>query len=161
MRSELKRLQRQLNITMVVVTHDQLEALALADTVAVMQQGKLAQLGTPRQVYAQPDSEFVARFMGMDNVVAASEVPTAVDSLCLGERSGVRAYAWRPNSVVIGTGPHQGKIAGASYLGDAVELLIDSPLGAIKAQAAADAPWEAGDSVNFDLPLDRAVALSK
>ncbi len=149
MRSELKRLQRQLNITMVVVTHDQLEALALADTVAVMHAGQLAQLGTPQQVYTQPASEFVARFMGMDNVVAASALGL----------SSAKAFAWRPNAVVLGRGQHQGTVIGASYLGDAMELLIDSIFGPIKAQAAADAAWRVGQQIAFDLPLERGVAL--
>jgi iron(III) transport system ATP-binding protein len=69
MRSELKRLQRQIGITTVYVTHDQSEALALSDTIAVLSRGKIAQIGTPRDIYGRPASEFVARFMGGTNLL--------------------------------------------------------------------------------------------
>ncbi len=64
MRRELKRLHRQLGATMVYVTHDQAEALALGDRLAVMHQGRLQQVGTPREVYEQPANLHVARFVG-------------------------------------------------------------------------------------------------
>ena len=64
MRSELKRLQRELQQTMVYVTHDQTEAMSLADRIAVMDQGVLQQFGTPDEVYNAPRNVFVARFMG-------------------------------------------------------------------------------------------------
>ncbi|MFI5710875.1 ABC transporter ATP-binding protein [Kribbella sp. NPDC051620] len=63
-RTFLKKLQRDLGITTVFVTHDQAEALALADRIAVMQSGKLRQLGTPREVFARPTNTFVANFIG-------------------------------------------------------------------------------------------------
>ncbi len=67
MQVELKRLQRKLGITFVYVTHDQEEALSMSDRVAVMNAGRVQQLGTPRQIYEQPNSLFVARFIGEIN----------------------------------------------------------------------------------------------
>jgi len=64
MRSELKHIQRELQQTMVYVTHDQTEAMSLADRIAVMHQGLLQQVGTPAEVYRHPANTFVARFMG-------------------------------------------------------------------------------------------------
>jgi multiple sugar transport system ATP-binding protein len=64
MRSELKRLQRELGTTTIFVTHDQVEAMSMADRIAVMHQGVLQQIGTPQEVYNQPKSLFVAGFMG-------------------------------------------------------------------------------------------------
>lgn len=69
MRRELKRLQRELNITMVFVTHDQEEALVLSDRIAVMEEGALAQLDTPARLYQNPVSPSVARFLGVDELV--------------------------------------------------------------------------------------------
>jgi multiple sugar transport system ATP-binding protein len=63
-RTFLKKLQKDLGITTVFVTHDQAEALALADRIAVMQNGKLRQLGSPREVFARPSNTFVANFIG-------------------------------------------------------------------------------------------------
>jgi iron(III) transport system ATP-binding protein len=69
MRSEIRALQRRLGITSVYVTHDQEEAFSIADEVALMNQGKLIQLGTPRDLYRQPADRFVAEFVGLSNVV--------------------------------------------------------------------------------------------
>jgi spermidine/putrescine transport system ATP-binding protein len=75
MQMELKRLQRRLGITFIYVTHDQKEALSMSDRVVVMDQGRVQQLGTPRQIYEQPNSLFVARFIGeinhLDGVIVA------------------------------------------------------------------------------------------
>jgi iron(III) transport system ATP-binding protein len=69
MRFELKRLQRELKITTVYVTHDQSEALALSHQIAVMNAGRIQQLGTPREIYERPQSQFVADFVGTTNFV--------------------------------------------------------------------------------------------
>ena len=69
MRFELKRLQRELKITTVYVTHDQSEALALSHEIAVMNEGRIEQIGTPRDIYERPASRFVADFVGNTNVL--------------------------------------------------------------------------------------------
>ena len=69
MRFELKRLQRELGITGVYVTHDQVEALAMSNRVAVMRDGKIEQIGKPRDVYENPNSRFVADFIGTSNFI--------------------------------------------------------------------------------------------
>ena len=79
MRTELKQLQRRTGITFVYVTHDQAEALALSDQVAVIHGGRLQQYGTPQEVYARPANRVVADFMGLVNLVAAKV--TAPDTI--------------------------------------------------------------------------------
>lgn len=71
MQIELKRLQRELNITTILVTHEQDEALSLSDRVVVMDEGKIAQLGTPREIYEEPNSLYVAKFVGEINLLPA------------------------------------------------------------------------------------------
>jgi len=83
MRSELKRLQAQLNQTVVMVTHDQLEAMTLADEIAVMDGGRLQQYGTPEEIYNHPANTFVANFVG---------TPTMNSLRCTVERSGSRLF---------------------------------------------------------------------
>ena len=72
MQLELKSLQRQLGITFVFVTHDQGEALSMADRVAIFNQGRIEQLATPRELYTRPQTSFVARFVGSANVVCGA-----------------------------------------------------------------------------------------
>ncbi len=81
---ELPQILRALNQTVIYVTHDQEEAFSIADRVAVMNEGRLIQVGTPEDIYADPASTFVARFLGLDNLVRAQPVadedPTQVDT---------------------------------------------------------------------------------
>src|SRR5574337_1006717 len=67
LRAELRRLQRQVGITAIYVTHDQEEALALADTVVLMDQGTIVQTGTPQEIYLRPSTAFAAEFLGVSN----------------------------------------------------------------------------------------------
>lgn len=69
MQLELKRLQREMNITFIYVTHDQEEALTMSDTVVVMNGGKVQQIGTPEDIYNEPKNAFVADFIGDSNIV--------------------------------------------------------------------------------------------
>lgn len=164
MRSELARLQRELGITMIYVTHDQAEALALADRIAVMRAGKIEQLAPPQDIYEAPVSRFVAEFVGFENSFAleggalhgpAGSVPFAATVAAYG-------LAWRPGAVVLGSGPYRGRVIGASYMGETVDYLLATPLGELRAETPAAAPRvAAGDEVAFDLPLDRAVRLAR
>ena len=83
MQVELKRLQRELNITTILVTHEQDEALSLSDRVVVMNEGEIAQIGTPREIYEEPSSLYVARFIGDINLLPATiEKKNIGNNLC-------------------------------------------------------------------------------
>jgi iron(III) transport system ATP-binding protein len=82
MRTELKRLQRELSLTTVYVTHDQAEALALSHEIAVMNEGRVVQVGTPRQIYETPTNQFVADFVGSTNFIGGT-VTSIEDGRCL------------------------------------------------------------------------------
>ena len=69
LRFELKRLQRELGITSIYVTHDQIEALSLSSNIAVMRAGEVVQLGKPRDIYENPQNKFVAEFIGTSNFI--------------------------------------------------------------------------------------------
>lgn len=73
LRNELRLLQKELNIPIIMVTHDQEEAMAVSDRIVLMNEGKIEQIGTPEQLYFQPKSEFVANFIGSVNTVSFSE----------------------------------------------------------------------------------------
>ena len=100
MRTELQRVQKETGVTMVFVTHDQSEALALADRIVLMREGKIEQLGSPEEIYNRPVSGFAADFMGFETILPDN-------------RGG--GLAWRPSAVVLGSELHQGEIRGASF----------------------------------------------
>lgn len=77
MRAELSRLQNQLGITMIYVTHDQIEALSLSSRIIIMNEGNIEQIGTPEEIYHSPETSFVAKFMGFDNSIHGKV--TAID----------------------------------------------------------------------------------
>jgi len=87
MQLELKRLQRETNITFVLVTHDQEEAMAMGDQVAVFSEGRIVQVGAPYDVYAAPTTRFVADFIGEANVLTATATAGRLHILGLGELS--------------------------------------------------------------------------
>ena len=109
MRTELKALQRQFRQTMVYVTHDQLEAMTMADRIAVMDHGRLQQVGTPLEVYNAPVNTFVARFLGSPgmNLLPGRVVEGQIDLGPLGRvplpgpASGEVTYGFRPEEVTL------------------------------------------------------------
>jgi putative spermidine/putrescine transport system ATP-binding protein len=118
MQEELKNLHRQLGITFIFVTHDQNEALSMADRVALFNAGQVVQVGTPQQIYREPDSRFVADFVGSSNVLP----PEFVASLC-GER---RWASLRPESIYLAqSGGRPARVVAASYLGGSTRLALD------------------------------------
>jgi len=150
-------------VTMVFVTHDQSEALALADRIVLMKDGKIEQLGTPDELYAQPRTAFAADFMGFENIFSVEDtnLVSALGRLPLGFEASSQMLAWRPAGVTVGSGPHQGRVLASSFAGDHREYVLDTPLGQIKA----DAPIETdevglGDVLAFDLPQATARPLA-
>ncbi|MFT4150656.1 MAG: ABC transporter ATP-binding protein [Paracoccaceae bacterium] len=117
MQDELKALQKRLGITFVFVTHDQHEALSMADSLAVFNEGKIAQIGTPEDVYARPQTRFVADFVGSSNVLppdvtAALGGPTQWASL-------------RPESVRLAPSGPSGTVRAVRYLGAGSRVVLD------------------------------------
>ncbi|MFW2589522.1 ABC transporter ATP-binding protein [Sagittula sp. SSi028] len=164
MRTELQRVQKETGITMVFVTHDQAEALALADRIVLMKDGRIEQLGTPADLYARPDSAFAADFMGFENIFALEGDTLVSDHgrLAVGYGSEAPYLAWRPDAITVGAGPHDGRVAACSFAGGHREYVIDSPLGQIKADAPIAVPQVAlGERIAFDLPQETARELMR
>ncbi len=121
MREELKKIQEELNITVVFVTHDQEEAMALSHRIVVMNKGVIEQIGTPTQIYDHPASRFVASFIGEMNFIP--------------EREG-RTMAVRPEDVVVTkgevSGQRRGQVRTVMVLGHYVEVNVESDGRVIK-----------------------------
>jgi putative spermidine/putrescine transport system ATP-binding protein len=126
LRDEIRRIQRELDITTMFVTHDQEEALAVADRVAVMRAGSIEQIGTPEQLYREPASAFVAEFVGTSNRVRAEVVdgrvrlPGCRELDAVGSPEDGAVWAWvRPEDVVFTDDPHAvaGTVESVSFRG--------------------------------------------
>lgn len=150
MRSELRRLQKEVGVTTIYVTHDQSEALALSDRIAVMNNGAIAQIGTPQQVYHQPVNAFVATFVGRSNLFrgkllerdaidGSARIETALGPmLCRAPPNAAsgampEAALVRPEHVVLtaaaGAGEpilnrFRGRVLYTAFLGEAVERVV-------------------------------------
>ncbi len=152
-RQEIRELQQQLKLTVLYVTHDQSEALAVSDQIIVMDGGRIAQQGTPRELYRQPAGRFMADFIGDANLVegelvadangalrfAAAGVAVPVQSA--GLRAGAATLALRPHRLRL-VPPNEALLHGsckrADYLGSHLEVLLDSPWGELLLFADAD-----------------------
>ena len=141
LRGELNKLLRALGITAIYVTHDQSEAMELGDRIVVMQKGKIAQVGTPREIYFGPTSRFVAEFIGAANII---EAPIENANLVLrGGRQPIEAHAGLTNAVAMirpetigiveaDRAPLSGVIDSISFIGDRQRMIVsgvsDKPL---------------------------------
>ncbi|PZM16080.1 ABC transporter ATP-binding protein [Rhizobium tubonense] len=166
MRTELQRVQKETGVTMIFVTHDQVEALALADRIIVMLNGGIEQIGTPEDIYNRPISAFVADFVGFENVFAleGGKLKTTNGPVTLSEPtpSDTAGLAWRPRAVTLGSGPFQGTVRGTSFAGNTREYLLDTALGPIKAEVdAALGAHAMGSTLLFDLPVASAAPLKR
>jgi iron(III) transport system ATP-binding protein len=160
MRFELKRLQRELKITTVYVTHDQAEALALSHRIAVMHEGRIAQIGGPRDIYERPVNGFVADFVGNTNfidgqVVSVSGSPGAEGSTCL-----VRTEIG--DVVVSSSQPVQpDQRVSLSVRPEDVELTEVRPSGGNVWEARVDQKVFLGEAIDFQVKVGGRTLLSR
>jgi len=180
MREELKRLQRKLGITTIYVTHDQDEAMALSDRIAVMNLGRVVEVGKPDELYRRPRSFFVATFIGRSNVVECRTTEVRGEEAvleCTGVKlvatvadnstrlsPGDRVYAvFRPHSARLDPLPQKtnelsGSVLLVSYAGEHVEVRLESPIGRLLVYLPPDSRVSVGDRVRFYLSWDDVLA---
>jgi spermidine/putrescine transport system ATP-binding protein len=153
MQIELKRIQTEIGLTFVHVTHDQEEAMTMADTIAVMDGGRIEQLGAPAELYELPASTFVANFLGQSNLLRATVRGGAGDMVAVDvrgnrlvvprERAGVTAgevlIGVRPEKITMSSGPEPtrspsantlpGVVSDVSFTGVSTQYLVRMPWG--------------------------------
>jgi len=134
MRFEIKELQLKLGITVVYVTHDQSEAMAMSDQIIVMNKGVIQQIGTPMNIYETPVNDTVADFIGLVNFIEADVTKGKVRSEKINfetngtfDFEGKGILAIRPENIEITTGPYdlEGILEARSYLGDSVDYRVN------------------------------------
>ena len=144
MQEELKILHRQLGITFIFVTHDQNEALSMADRVALFNQGRIVQVGTPQEIYWQPDSSFVADFVGSSNVLPPDFVASVADEH--------RWASLRPESIrLTSSDGHEARVTASKFLGSSTRLTLYVGEQRLHAMVpSASAVPVVGDNVSID-----------
>jgi iron(III) transport system ATP-binding protein len=172
-RDEVVGSLRSAGITCVLVSHDQRDALAISDRVAVMNQGRMEQIGTPQEVYKHPESIFVATFVGRTNLLNGliqgvdGCVLTDFGSFCRVDRSGlpdgapvlvaVRPEGFEPSE----HGMLQGKITSTTFTGSNVEAEVEIPTSdggqrTLTVHLPTNQPYSAGDGIRLTLAPDYA-----
>lgn len=111
MRKEIKRIQKQFGVTMIIVTHDQEDAFKLADRVVVINEGHIEQIGTPEELYKQPKSNFISSFIGENNIIGENLVIRPEEISIKIDNSG------------------DGEVVDVTYLGATVEYLVENSDG--------------------------------
>ena len=143
LRREIKNLQKRLGITTIMVTHDQEEALSMADRIVVMNNAVIEQVGTPEEIYETPQTNFVADFIGTVNFIDGS-------------------YAVRPENIALDIhGEISGKITDIEYRGAFYRLFVDSKRGSLAVDVKADVrkhiKFEHGLNVFVNIPRENVI----
>ena len=176
-REEIRDIQTKLGLTVVYVTHDQEEALAVSDRIIVMNNATIAQDGTPRELYDAPANAFVADFIGEANIFDCEVVavtgdtasvrlgPVMLNLLARGHSPGPAKIAARPSRIEIRAAGTPDTLPGTlrkvTYVGSHLELMVETEFGEIFAVSSdVDAPFPVGQSVGIGFPERGPVLIS-
>lgn len=168
---ELRDLHDRVGATTVYVTHDQLEAMSMADQIAVMNKGRVEQIGSPQEIYDRPASMFVADFIGSppmnflrfegglrsgDRTVSLREASVAVPEIRADRASGPLVLGVRPEHIQFAdAAPVRGEVFGAEYLGTTQIVTVDTAHGRVAARLPSATSVRIGETVGLKFHADR------
>ncbi|HEV8724528.1 MAG TPA: ABC transporter ATP-binding protein [Candidatus Binatia bacterium] len=181
-RFELRELVKRLGITTLYVTHDQLEALTMSDVVAVMEEGRIAQQGSPMEIYQSPQDRFVANFIGLTNFIdgrvkpspcetpSIREVETACGDLSCVLDEGMKSgdpviVVVRPEDIRVVTDSRpqhnlfQGKVNAVIFMGDSLECQVLVGSQRLRTKLHPSSSVQQGQNISLELPAERCRAL--
>ncbi len=148
MRQEITELHQSLKTTMIYVTHDQVEAMTMADKIVVLNAGRIEQVGSPLDLYRRPQNLFVAGFIGSPkmNLIGGAEAA----------RHGATTIGIRPEHVEVGQGPWSGSVILSEHLGSDTFLKINAgDLGTLTLRGSGEVQARAGDRISFAPQIDK------
>jgi multiple sugar transport system ATP-binding protein len=161
MRAELIELHRRLGRTFIYVTHDQLEAMTMSNRIAVMHEGVLQQIGSPKDVYDRPANLFVAGFIGAPAMnlfrgrVDAGRFRHPALELPVSGANGDVMVGVRPEDLTLGKGPHQATVRVLEPAGHETLIIMDAGTDPLIARARPDTDVAPGETISFDVRHDR------
>lgn len=176
-RAELREIQRRLKITVIYVTHDQSEALAISDVVSVMNRGSIVELGDPRSLYEDPQQSFTAQFIGVTNMVPG-RITANDNGLCRIETEHGLLQSYASSELAAGTnvivairpediqltprpqvGSWEGTIMQTIFLGQQVEYRVEASRMVLRVQCDAEEDYAEGDRVFLNFNPERCLAI--
>ena len=159
LRRELRDVQRQLGIPTLMVTHDQEEAMSMADRIVCMNEGRIEQVGSPRELYLRPRTRFVANFMGHSNLLSATQVrdfwPHLLAQGPRPDELEKMALCVRPERLRLSANPQAtGRVLSSHFLGSIQRISIDWMGLALLAETSSAVQFAPGDAVQVDITPD-------
>ena len=154
LRVELKNIQTNLNATILYVTHDQAEATTLADKIGVLKEGKIVQIGTPEEIYENPNSIYVSQRLGSPKI---NVLPSSIFNIS----DNIPTYAIRPENILLGNGNYSGKIISIENLGSETVIAINFKDYELLASVQGIYKSAVNEKINFDINNDKVLKFNK
>ena len=154
LRIELKNIQTNLNATILYVTHDQAEATTLADKIGVLKEGKIVQIGTPEEIYENPNSIYVSQRLGSPKI---NVLPGSLFNIS----DNVPTFGIRPENILLGTGKYSGKIISIENLGSETVVALNFEGHEVLSSVQGSYKSSINEIINFDINTNKVLKFDK
>ena len=154
LRIELKNIQTNLNATILYVTHDQAEATTLADKIGVLKEGKIVQIGSPEEIYENPNSIYVSQRLGSPKI---NVLPGSLFNIS----DNVPTFGIRPENILLGTGKYSGKIISIENLGSETVVALNFEGHEVLSSVQGSYKSSINEIINFDINTNKVLKFDK
>ena len=154
LRIELKNIQTNLNATILYVTHDQAEATTLADKIGVLKEGKIVQIGTPEEIYENPNSIYVSQRLGSPKI---NVLPGSLFNI----NENIPTFGIRPENILLGAGKYSGKIISIENLGSETVVAINFEGHEVLSSIQGIYKSSINEAINFDINTNKVLKFDK
>ena len=154
LRIELKNIQTNLNATILYVTHDQAEATTLADKIGVLKEGKIVQIGTPEEIYENPNSIYVSQRLGSPKI---NVLPGSLFNI----NDNTPTFGIRPENILLGVGKYSGKIISIENLGSETVVAINFEGHEVLSSIQGIYKSSINEAINFDINTNKVLKFDK
>ena len=154
LRVELKNIQTNLNATILYVTHDQAEATTLADKIGVLKEGKIVQIGTPEEIYENPNSIYVSQRLGSPKI---NVLPSSLFKI----NDNIPTIGIRPENILLGTGKYSGKVISIENLGSETVVAINFEGYEVLSSIQGAYKSSINETINFDINMNKVLTFNK
>ena len=154
LRIELKNIQTNLNATILYVTHDQAEATTLADKIGVLKEGKIVQIGTPEEIYENPNSIYVSQRLGSPKI---NVLPGSLFNI----NDNIPTFGIRPENILLGVGKYSGKIISIENLGSETVVALNFEGHEVLSSIQGNYKSSINEAINFDINTAKVLKFDK